>query len=189
MIDWRRNKEVLLENSERIVRALFADYKDKGDDIAAIGYAFEFGRGQLCFELCANTARNAKDSLAEYLAKWPNASTDQFRWNSGDYDHAGGVQDHFGGWSDAWWEELSRLDRLAGDKEQSKIVHEGIANICCEVLATLASRGVFGDWSIIDFNVSALLDEVEQVEQRDKRIRNLIELSAEPGAAAGRPRD
>jgi hypothetical protein len=175
--DWRRNKELLLENSEPFVRALFAENKDQGEVIAAIGYVFEFGRGQLCFELCANTARNAKKSLVEHLAQWPNASADSFRWNSGDYDYPGAIQDRFGGWSEVWWNELSRLDRLAY-QEHSTLVHEGVADICCEVIAELAKRGVIGDWSIIDFNVSALLDEVEQVKKRDQRIRYLIRSGA-----------
>src|SRR5437762_13251901 len=112
MTDWQRNRMFLLENSEPVVRALLAENKDRGDVIAAVGYVFEFGRGQLCFDLCANTARNAKESLAGYLAKWPDASADEFRWNSGNYDYPGGVQERFGGWSAAWWDELSRLDRL-----------------------------------------------------------------------------
>jgi hypothetical protein len=131
-------------------------------------------------ELCANTARNAKESLAEYLAKWSDASADEFRWNSGDYDYPSGVQDRFGGWSNRWWDELARLDALAQDEKHTKNVHDGVADICCNVLAELAKRGVFGDWSIIDFNVSALLDVVAQVKRRDKRIRKMIKSNAEP---------
>jgi hypothetical protein len=41
-----------------------------------------------CFGLCANTARNAQASLADYQAKWPDTSADEIRWNSGDYDSA-----------------------------------------------------------------------------------------------------
>jgi hypothetical protein len=86
--DWRRNKESLLGNSEPILLALFAENRDRGDVVAAVGYVFEFGRGQLCVELCANTARNAQASLAEHQAKWPDASADEVRRNSGDYDSA-----------------------------------------------------------------------------------------------------
>jgi len=86
--DWRRKKESLLGSSEPILRALIAENRDRGDVVAAVGYVFEFGRGQLCFELCANTARNAQASLAEHQAKWPDASADEVRWNSGDYDSA-----------------------------------------------------------------------------------------------------
>jgi hypothetical protein len=181
LIDWQRNKGLLLENSEPVVRALCAENKTRGDVLSAIGYVFEFGRGQLCFELCANTGRNAKESVAAYLAQWPTASADEFRWNSGDFDYSGGVQDHFGGWSASWWDELSRLDRLAADAGHSKSIHDGIADICCEVLAELASRGTFGDWSVIDFNVAALLDDVDVVKKRDARIREMLRSSAEPG--------
>ena len=83
MTDWRRNKELLLGNSEPILRDLVAENRDRGDVVAAVGYVFEFGRGQLCFELCANTARNAQASLAEHQAKWLDASADEVRWNSG----------------------------------------------------------------------------------------------------------
>jgi hypothetical protein len=171
---WVLNKALLLENSEPVVRALFSENEARGDVLAAIGYVFEFGRGQLCFDLCANTARHAKASLAEFLAKWPDATADEVRWNSGDYDYPAGVQDRFGGWSTAWWNELSRLDRLAADAGQSQDIHAGIAEICCEVLAELANREVLGVWSVMDFNVAALLDDIEQVKQRDAHIRNLI---------------
>src|SRR5262249_1702918 len=127
----------------------------KGDIIAAVGYVYEFGRGQLDFAVCANTARNAKESLADYLAKWPDASADEFRWNSGNYDYPG----QLAYWSETLWSELRHLDQLAANPDQSKTIHDAIANICCEVLAELAKRGVFGDWSVIDFNVAALLDD------------------------------
>jgi Domain of unknown function (DUF4303) len=172
--DWMRNKELLLEDSEPVIRGLFAENKDKGEVLVAIGYVFEFGRGQLCFDLCANTSRNLKESLASFLAKWPDAAGDEVRWNSGDFDYPGSVQDRFGGWSDTWCDELKRLDHLAKDEEHFKSVHEGIADVCCEALAELAKRGVLGDWSSIDFNVAALLDDVEQVKERDMKIRSLI---------------
>ena len=174
MTDWRRYQELLLKDSEPLVRALFAENKKRRDVIAAIGYVFEFGRGHLCFDICANTVRNAKKSVADYLAKYPDESPEDFRWNSGDYDYPGAVQDRFGGWSDTWSDELVKLDRLAEGKKHSKRVRDRIADICCNVLAALASRGVFGDCSVIDFNVAALLDRVELVKKRDARIRDLI---------------
>jgi hypothetical protein len=180
--DWRRNQELLLKDSERLIRALLAEHKKKRDPLAAIGYVFEFGSGQLCFELCANTLRHAKESLTEYLAKWPDASADEFRWNSGDYDYPGAADQFGGGWSEPWWGELEWLDRLAEDPKHSKRVHDGVAKICCNVLAELARRGVLGDWSVLDFNVAALLDDVAQVKRRDRRIRKLIESNAEPPA-------
>ena len=173
-MDWHRNQELLLKDSEPLILALFTENEDRGDVIAAIGYVFEFGRGQLCFELCANTARHSKESQAKYRTEWPSEPIDEFRWNSGDYDYPGAVQDRFGGWSTAWWDELSRLDSLSADEGHSKVIHDGIANICCHVLAELAKRGAFGDWSVIDFNVAALLDDIEQVKKRDALIRDFI---------------
>jgi hypothetical protein len=184
--DWQRNKNVLLKVSKPSVRALLAKTTGEGDTLAAISYTFEFGSGQLCFEMCANTARNAKESLARHLAAWPDASPDEVRWNSGDYDYPGAVQDHFGGWSQGWWAELSRLDHLAAQGKQSKVVHQKMADTCCEVLAALARRAGLGDWSAIDFNVAALLEDVTEVKKRDRRIRKLIGQSAEPGVAPDR---
>jgi hypothetical protein len=63
-------------------------------------------------------------------------------------------------------------------------VHEGVGRICCNVLAELAGRGVLGDWKLLDFNVAALLDDIAQVKERDRFIRQLIGSSAEQGAAA-----
>ncbi len=183
MTYWRRNRELLLETSEPLIRTLFAENKARGDVLSAIGYVYEFGRGQLCFNLCANTARNAKESLAGFLARWPNATEDEFRWNSGDYDYPGAAQGCCGSWSRAWMDELRRLDRLAENKAQAETIHDHVAEICCEVLAELATRAVFGDWSVIDFNVAALLDDVDEVKKRDRRIRELIRPAAEPGAA------
>ena len=100
MTDWRRNEELLHKDSERLIRALFAEHEKRREPLVAIGYVFEFGRGQLCFDLCANTARTAQTSLAEYLAKYPDASADEFRWNSGDYDYPGAADQHGGGWSE-----------------------------------------------------------------------------------------
>jgi hypothetical protein len=181
--DWRHNQELLYEDSERLVHALLAEHKKRREPIAAIGYVFEFGRGQLCFDLCANTARHAQTALAEYLTKYPDASADELRWNSGDYDYAGAADQYGGGWSKLWWDELERLNQLAEDDEESQRVHEGVGRICCKVLAGLARRGVLGDWSVLDFNVAAMLDDIEVVKGRDARIRELIRSSAEPGAA------
>ncbi len=186
MTDWHRNRESLLAESEPLVRALFAENRDRGDILAAIGYVYEFGRNQLCFDLCANTGRNAKESLSAFMAKWPDATEDEVRWNSGNYDYPGAAQDRFGGWGGAWMDELRRLDQLAEDKGRAKTIHEHIADICCDVLAELARRGAFGDWSVIDFNVSARLDNVAEVKKRDRLIRDLIKSAAEPGAAADR---
>lgn len=172
--DWRLNRELLIKDSEPCIRALLAENREKGEVIVAIGYVFEFGRGQLFFDISANTASNAKTSLAEHLAKWPNTSADEFRWNSGDFDYPAAI----GRWSAAWWDELCRLDRLAADKKYSKIIHDGIADICCEVLAEFAKRGMFGDWSTINFNVATLLDEVDVVMRRDAYIRTLIKSPA-----------
>lgn len=175
MIDWPHNRELLLAESERLVQALFAENRERGDCLVAIGYVFEFGRGQLEFDMCANTAQSAEEALAELLAEDPDESPDEVRWNSGDFDYPGGVSDHYGGFSAEWRTELKRLDQLAeDDEEQSAAVHEGIANICCEVLAELATRGVIAEWSSIDFNVAALLDEIDQVKARDQQIRRLI---------------
>jgi hypothetical protein len=182
--DWQRNQELLCKDSERLIRALLAEHEKTRQPLAALGYVFEFGRGQLCFDLCANTASHAQTSLAEYLAKYPDASADELHWNSGDYDCPGAADQYGGGWSEPWWEEVKRLDHLAEDDEESKRVHEGVARICCNVLAELAGRGVLGDWALLDFNVAALLDNVAQVKARDTLIRRLIGASAEPSAAA-----
>lgn len=168
MTDWERNRDLLLAESEPIVRQLFADSETTGDRIVAIGFVYEFGRGQLYFDMCANTAGN-------FQAQFPDGVVDdEVRWNSGDYDYPGGVSGYYGDWSRTWWDELSRLDQIANDKTQFAGVHERIAEICCAVLVELARRGVFSDWSTIDFNVAALLDDVRLVEQRNEGIKNLI---------------
>jgi hypothetical protein len=187
--DWQHNKELLLKESEPMARRLLTKMKAGGDTLAAIGYVFEFGRGQLCFEMCANTARNAKESLDKHLAARPDASADEFRWNSGGFDYPAAVQVHFGDWSRELWDELSRLDRLAVQARHSKTVHKKVADTCCEVLAELARRGVLGDWSAIDFNVAALLDDVAEVKKRDTRIRKLIGSSAESPVSPDRGGD
>ena len=84
MIDWDQIQDLLLKDSERLIRALFAEHTKQKDPLAAIGFVYEFGRGQLCFDLCVNTLANAKTMRAED------------RWNSGDYDGPGGEGD----WSD-----------------------------------------------------------------------------------------
>ncbi len=182
MTDWQRNQDLLCKDSERLICALLAEHEKRREPLAAIGYVYELGRGQLCFELCANTARNAQTSLAEYQAKYPNASADEFRWNSGNYDYSGAA-DQYGGWSEAWWEELQRLDRVEDDEELTRI-HEDIGRICCNVLAELAGSGLLGDWRLLAFNVGALLDDVAEVMERDRHIRQLIESSPEQGDTA-----
>jgi hypothetical protein len=173
MKDWERNRALLLAESEPIVRQLLADNETKGDRIVAIGFVYEFGRGQLYFDMCANTAGN-------FRAQFPDGVVDdEGRWNSGDYDYPGGVSDHYGDWSRTWWEELSRLDHIAKDKEQFTGLHERVAEICCAVLVELAKRGVFSDWSTIDFNVAALLDDVQLVIQRNEGIKNLIKAASQ----------
>jgi len=168
VIDWQRNKELLLEYSE----SPFRDFFSENTAIAAIGYVYEFGRGTMYFDTCANSVEHARRSLAEYIAEHPEQSSDHFRWNSGDYDWSGGAIDVE--LSEEWESELSNLDQVAEDATQSEIVHSRFADICCEVLAELAKRGIFGDWSVIDFNVAALLDSEQLVKKRDQRIRDLI---------------
>jgi|GEM_PF-5885922 len=165
MTDWQRNQERLLKESEPIVRSLVEKENEKGNTIAAIGFVYEFGRGQLCFEICANTAKNAEKAMGADRAKWP----DDLRWNSGDYDYPGGVQGHFGGFSSDLWAELSDLDRSAEENDElAEAIHVQIAENCCEVLIDMATRGVFKDWKFIDFNVAALLDDVKIVKKRDQ---------------------
>jgi hypothetical protein len=178
--NWPHNQELLFNDSERLIRALFAHHEKTQTPLAAIGYVFEFGRGQLCFDLCANTARHARESLIGFLEKYPGASADEFRWNSGDYDYPGAADQYGGGWSEQWWDELRQLDRLAGNGEELERVHDGVAQICCNVLADLARRGVLGDWRLLDFNVAALLDDTPRVQERDRLIRDLIALNAGP---------
>lgn len=175
MIDWSHNEKILLEESEPIVRALLSRTRKEGDELAAIGYVFEIGRGQLEFDLCANTRRCANERIAAYAAEYPDDSMDEVRWNSGDFDYPSGVSEHFGGWSDTWWGELSRFDQLAeASPETAKLIYEGISDICCKVLAELASKGVIEDWSNLDFNIADLLDEIPVIKGRDEIVRNLI---------------
>ena len=177
MIDWKKNEELLFQDSERLIRALFAHHEQTQKPLAAIGYAYEFASGQPCFELCANTVQNAQHTLAEAQSKYPDASVDEFRWNSGDYDYPGAADQHGGGWSKAWWSEVERLSQWECTPEEGRKLYEGTARICCHVLAELARRGVLGDWRKLDFNVAALLDEIPEVMQRDQRIRQLIDSS------------
>lgn len=171
MVDWQRIGELLLDYSESPLRKFFSENKEKGEEIAAIGYVYEFGRGELYFDVCANSAEHAKKSFADHVAEYPE-SGDEFRWNSGDYDYSGGAVDSE--LSEELQTELDCLDRLAEDSSQSETVHDGFAEICCEVLAELAKRDVFGDWSVIDFNVAALLDDEQLVMKRDQDIKELI---------------
>jgi hypothetical protein len=177
MTDWRRNEKLLHKDSKRLIRALVAEHEKRREPLAAIGYVFEFGRGQLYFDLCANTAHHAQTSLVEYLAEYPDASADEFRWNSGGYDYPGAAGQHGGDWSEQWWEELERLDLLAACDKKSERVHAMVARICCKVLVDLARRGVIGDWKQLDFNVATLLDDVAQIKERDRLIRRLIALN------------
>ena len=167
-IDWARNRELLLKVCEPIVRGFVASRQASGEVVLAIGYAFEFGTKQLCFDMCANTAREADAAQQRTNAR-------NKRWNSGDYNFPGGVQEEFGDWGDEWWDELRALDRLAEKSDMKAAVKDGITEICCQVLAELASGGVLGDWTTVDFNVAALLDKVEVIEQRDGKIRKLIQ--------------
>jgi len=178
MPDWRRFKKLLYDDSQRILGAFFTKSRDESDPIAAIGYVYEFGRGQLCFELCANSAKAAQKAVERFGKK---LSADEIRWNSGNFDYSGGVQDHFGGWSTELWDTVSELDAIAeDDDDEAGKIHDRVARICGEILADLAREGVFGDWTQIDFNVAALLDPVETVKQRDAEIRRLMPSGVKP---------
>lgn len=45
MIDGQHNQEVLIDESQRLVRAPWAENRERGVELVAIGYVFEFGRG------------------------------------------------------------------------------------------------------------------------------------------------
>lgn len=175
MTDWIHNQKILIEESEPIIRGLLAENQDRGDKLAAIGYVFEFGRGQLEFDLCANTSGNLKEMLEDLE---PDEPEDDVRWNSGDFDYPSGVSDSFGGFSKAWRDELARIDQLAETESNRTAIYDGIVEICCQVLADFCRRDVIEGWQQIDLNVADLLDEIEDIKNRDKYIRSIIDQSA-----------
>lgn len=176
VIDWNRNCDLLLKTTEPIVRGFLAARHARGEVVVAIGYAYEFGSKQLCFDMCADTAVQSDAAPRSVSLRSSEAMASDRRWNSGDYSFPGGVQESFGDWNDEWWNELRKLDRLAeSQKGMQATVHAGVAEICCQVLAHLALRGVFGDWTAMNFSVAALLDDVKIIKQRDEQIRKLIQ--------------
>lgn len=177
MMSWQERSVLLTQESGRILSALMGKLRDDGDELAVIGFVYEFGRGALTFDWCANTVRNGR-ALSGSTGPLP----DELRWNSGDFDFPSGICCYGEGWSDALWGDLLELDRLAfqevdlpaEERLESNRIHEGVADLCCNVLATLAKRGVFGEWRQVDFSVGALLDSIEVVRRRDQQIRTLI---------------
>ena len=160
------------------MRALLAENRQRGDELVAVGYVFEFGRGQLEFNLCANTSVNLKRVLGALPANSPAESLDNARWNSGNFDYPAAISDRFGGFSDEWWDVLTTLDQLAEAENNRQMVYDGTVEICCESLADLARRSVIENWQQLDLNVADLLDEIDCVMNRDKYIRSLIQTVA-----------
>lgn len=178
MNDWSHNLNILIQDSEPLIRSLLVENCSRGDEIVSIGYVFEFGRGQLEFDLCANTSRNQTAALESLGMNFTEGTKDYVRWNSGDFDFPAGVSDLFGGFSEEWYDELIRINQLAETESNRTAVYDGIVEICCQALADFARREVIEDWRQLDFNVSDLLDDVEVVKNRDKYIRSIIEQSA-----------
>ena len=174
MFDWQRNKQLLFMNSSRLIDSLYNECEQEGDSLAAIGFVFEFGRGQLEFDLCANTSRNAKATLEEFRKQYPNESTDEFRWNSGDFDYPSAISDRFGGFCDEWLLELRKLNQLAERQQNRKKIYEGIVEISCHVIRDLVVNGIIRDGLDLDFNVADLLDDIDVIVERDKYIRSII---------------
>lgn len=174
MIDWARNRKLLIENSERIIRGLMTDHRESGDEIVAVGYVFELT--QPLFGICANSSSSLKASLEE--CDGDNEAAEEVRWNSGDFDYSGNVDDHYDGFSEELRGELRNLGRLARIDSNKSMIYDGVVRMCCEALADLVKRKVIDDPSKIDFNVSDLDDDLETVKARDEFIRRLIASSA-----------
>jgi hypothetical protein len=176
MIDWERNKKLLLDGSEAAIRKFLA-VRAKGD-LCAIGYVFELWNASPQFDLCANTTQFFQESMARHLKKWPDDSVDdsakEYRWNSGCYQYSAGLLGERAELGAAWDAESDRLHELADADPESREVYDGLIRISCDVLVELASRRVFGDWSALDFNVSEVGDAIETVQQRDREIKQRI---------------
>ena len=170
MIDWKCFKQLLAVETKREIEALFAENRKRGDTLVAVGFVFEFGRGQLEFDLCANTKRNAEQSVANYLSKYPNGSAMEIRWNSGDFDYPVANSE----FSDALWDQLKNLDNLAKHERNRQVVYDNVVATCCHVMAECAQNGAIPDWNNIDLNVAELLDDMATIVERDKYIRSLV---------------
>ena len=163
MIDWARNKQLLLEGSRNAFLAFMR--KHKKDHLSAVGFVFELGNVSPSFEPCADLGK----SRAEV-----ESQEDDDRWNSGNFTHPAGVLQTVNELGTAWNSENDRLHEMADDEQATKPIYEGLARISCEVLAKLATEGVFGDWDSVDFNVSEVNDDTSLVKKRDAQIRKLI---------------
>jgi hypothetical protein len=173
MIDWRRNKRLLVEGTQSAVRAFLA--KKGRNDLCSVGYVFELGNASPAFFLCADTRT--------YRSQCPDAETDEARWNSGGFEYPAALLSlHELG--PEWADEVARLPSLAEDASHFREVYDGLITICCEALAELAPTGLFGDWTQVDFNVSEVGDPIERVRERDRHIRQLLAAKAGTEAEA-----
>jgi hypothetical protein len=92
MIDWQRNKAILITGSETAIRAFLS--RNSTAELCAVGYVLELGQPPpLAFYLCANTRRYFDRTMAKYRERWPDTPADNIRWNSGDYEFPAGLLD------------------------------------------------------------------------------------------------
>src|SRR5260370_1514023 len=182
MIDWERNKRLLIEGSEHAIRAFLAQLPN--GELAAIGYTFELWNESPQFNLCANARRYFQESMLGYRREWPETSEQQIRWSSGDFEFPAGLLKVRNELGTEWCAENVRLHKLSDADEMgresaySQEVYDGLVRISCEALAVLAKKNVFGDFSKIDFNVAEYGDKIDVIKERDRMIRALIQKMA-----------
>ncbi|MEM7456260.1 MAG: hypothetical protein AAF456_18075 [Planctomycetota bacterium] len=173
-IDWQAIDRLISADSKRLLQLFTSEMSSKGVPLDAIGFAFEFGRRSLQFDICANTVANARSPVAERRQR--DEQFDEWLWNSGDFDFPGAIAETFGGFSAACWQELQMLEQIANQGETARsFISSGITEICCHVLAECSIAGVFSQYPDIKYNVGDLLEEPALIRQRHDVIKSLIE--------------
>src|SRR5689334_2790496 len=108
-MDWPQTKQLLIVGSDKAIRAFLSHHAD--DQLCAIGYVFELWNNSPQFDLCANTDRYFRNSMAQYERNSPQTVHEEIRWNSGDYEFPAGLL-HREELGPEWLAESARLHDL-----------------------------------------------------------------------------
>lgn len=157
--DWNHHQQVLVKASKEVFRRFKEKHASKR--LIAVGYVFELWNASPQFDLCANVGAQ-------------HDQREEIRWNSGDYIFPAGLLGAVDELGSDWQQIMDQLHQSAQDQETDGEIYRGLIDICCKSMAELAKSGEFTNPALLDFNVSEVNDDLNEVIARNHSIHEQL---------------
>lgn len=184
-----RWRDLLLKSTRRALEEFWK--RIPLSDLSALGYFTEFGQPSANFYLCAETIRHDAENRETYktLSK---SEMEDIRWNSGDFKFPAGLISSHDELGPDWNLEMERLNqrvheivkatleadalRKNTDEPTEVVIPEMdvLTDVCCDVLAILATEDFPEHASRLDFIVQDVDDTRQTTKVRNREIHERI---------------